>query len=88
MKRVALMSLCACALLALFTGGARAGDFDDVKITVEPVGGGVHALFGGGGNIGVSAGPDGILVADDPFARLDARIRAALATLGAAGPKR
>jgi glyoxylase-like metal-dependent hydrolase (beta-lactamase superfamily II) len=39
-------------------------------------------LQGAGGNIGVSVGPDGILIVDDQFAPLADKIRAALKTLG------
>lgn len=39
-------------------------------------------LEGAGGNIGVSVGPDGILIVDDQFAPLADKIKAALRTLG------
>ena len=39
-------------------------------------------LEGAGGNIGVSVGPDGILIVDDQFAPLAEKIRAALKGLG------
>ncbi len=35
-------------------------------------------LMGSGGNIGVSAGPDGVLIVDDEFAPLADKIREAL----------
>ena len=38
-------------------------------------------LEGAGGNIGVSVGPDGILIVDDQFAPLADKIRAALKTI-------
>lgn len=50
----------------------------DVEIERKPVSGHVHALFGRGGNIGVSAGEDGILLIDDQYAPLTERIRAAV----------
>jgi cyclase len=34
---------------------------------VQPLGGGVHALFGRGGNIGFFVGPDAVLVVDSQF---------------------
>jgi len=43
-----------------------------------PVAGSVYMLQGAGGNIGVSAGPDGVLIVDDQFAPLAEKIRAAL----------
>lgn len=44
-------------------------------------------LVGQGGNIGVSAGADGILIVDDQYAPLADRIRAALADLGSDTPR-
>ncbi len=50
----------------------------DVRIETIAVAGNVHMLVGQGGNIGVSVGPDGILIIDDQFAPLADKIRAAL----------
>lgn len=55
--------------------------FKDVKILSEKVSEGVHMLTGSGGNIGVSAGDDGILIIDDQFAPLAGRIQQALAAI-------
>lgn len=44
-------------------------------------------LVGQGGNIGVSAGADGILIVDDQYAPLADRIRSALAELGSDVPR-
>ena len=49
--------------------------------------GNVHMLEGSGGNIGVSVGPDGILIIDDQFAPLAEKIREALKKLGADKPR-
>ncbi len=72
------------ACLALFVSQAVVAqqDFSKVEIKVTRVSGAVHMLEGAGGNIGVSAGPDGILIVDDQFAPLAERIRAALRGLG------
>ena len=59
-----------------------AQDFSKVEIKVTKVAGNVYMLEGSGGNIGVSVGPDGILIVDDQFAPLADRIKAALKTLG------
>ncbi len=56
-------------------------DFSAVEVTGEHVSGAVHMLTGAGGNIGVSAGEDGILIVDDQFAPLADKIRAALAAI-------
>ena len=59
-----------------------AQDFSKVEIKVTKVAGNVYLLEGSGGNIGVSVGPDGILIVDDQFAPLADKIKAALKTLG------
>lgn len=56
-------------------------DFSKVEIRTESVAPGVHVLFGAGGNIGVSTGPDGIFIIDDQYAPLTPKIQAALAKL-------
>ncbi|HZM01142.1 MAG TPA: MBL fold metallo-hydrolase, partial [Planctomycetota bacterium] len=66
---------------------AAQNDFADVQITTVPVAGPVSMLQGAGGNIGVSAGPDGVLIVDDQFAPLAGKIRAALDALGPGGPR-
>jgi len=47
----------------------------------------VHMLTGAGGNIGVSAGEDGVLIIDDQFAPLAEKIAAQLGQLGSDKPK-
>lgn len=61
---------------------AQAQDFSKVEIKATKVAGNVHMLQGSGGNIGVSVGPDGILIVDDQYAPLADKIKAALKTLG------
>lgn len=56
-------------------------DFSDVEITTTEVADGVYMLTGAGGNIGVSAGPDGIILVDDQYAPLTEKILAALAKI-------
>ncbi|MBU3004900.1 MBL fold metallo-hydrolase [Paraglaciecola arctica] len=53
-------------------------DFANVEITSQPVSGSVHILNGMGGNIGVSAGEEGILIIDDQFAPLAEKIANAI----------
>jgi glyoxylase-like metal-dependent hydrolase (beta-lactamase superfamily II) len=57
---------------------AQDPDPSKVEIKVEKAGGNVYMLTGVGGNIGVSVGPDGILIVDDQFASLAPKIQAAL----------
>src|SRR5215510_6038567 len=73
-----LFTLCLFASLAF----AQRQDFSKVQIKATKVAGNVYMLEGSGGNIGVSVGPDGILIVDDQFAPLAEKIRAALKTLG------
>ncbi len=63
------------------------GEMEKVEISAEAVSGSVHMLVGMGGNIAVSAGPDGVLIVDDQFEALAPKIMAALATLGSGKPK-
>ena len=57
---------------------AQDRDFSKVEIKVTPVAGKIFMLEGAGGNIGVSAGPDGLLIVDDQYAPLSDKIQAAL----------
>ncbi|HEX8244391.1 MAG TPA: MBL fold metallo-hydrolase [Longimicrobium sp.] len=74
------------AVLALAAGLAAAPSAaqeipDSVQVRSQPVAGRVHVLMGRGGNIGVLAGPDGVILVDDEYAPLTARIRAAVAAI-------
>ena len=53
---------------------------EDVKITASDLGKGIHMLVGRGGNIELSAGPDGVFMVDDQFAPLTPKIVAAVRT--------
>lgn len=57
-------------------------DWSKVEIKATKVSGNLHMLEGAGGNIGVSVGPDGILIVDDQYAPLADKIKAALKQLG------
>lgn len=54
----------------------------ETALRVEHVAGNVYMLEGKGGNIGVSVGPDGLLMVDDQFASESEQIQQALAALG------
>ncbi len=72
------------AAAALLAAPATAQqDLSAVEVTAQHVAGPVHMLTGAGGNIGVSAGDDGILIIDDQFAPLADKIRAAIAGISA-----
>ena len=73
----------ACLLAITFTANAQQGrqDFSKVEIKESAIAGNVHLLEGAGGNIGASAGPDGILIVDDEFLPLAEKIDAELGKL-------
>jgi cyclase len=56
-------------------------------IKTEKVSGNIYVLFGQGGNIGVSAGKDGILIIDDQYVNMADKIKAALKALGSDTPR-
>src|SRR4051812_11363117 len=81
MTRAKCVRLCAgmvLAVLAAMPAMAQQQDFSKVEIKAIPAAGNVYMLLGSGGNIGVSAGPDGVLIVDDQFAPLAEKIRVAL----------
>ena len=69
------------AAASLLAPTAVAQDWDTVELTAEHVRDGIHVLFGLGGNIGVSAGADGVFLIDDQFAPLTPKVRAAIAEI-------
>jgi glyoxylase-like metal-dependent hydrolase (beta-lactamase superfamily II) len=74
------------ALAAAFvlSGVAHAQtDFTKVEIRAEKLGDGVYMLTGAGGNLGVSAGEDGVVLIDDQYAPLTEKILAAIRTVSA-----
>ncbi len=71
----------ACAAFALPTSLRAQEDFSKVVIQTQPVAPGVHMLLGQGGNIGVSTGADGVMLIDDQYAPLHAKIVAAVEAL-------
>jgi glyoxylase-like metal-dependent hydrolase (beta-lactamase superfamily II) len=72
--------LLATAITAFFSSSSAISQdrWADAKITSQPVSGSVHMLEGMGGNIGVSAGPEGILIIDDQYAPLAEKIATAI----------
>ncbi|MCI0487777.1 MAG: MBL fold metallo-hydrolase [Blastocatellia bacterium] len=81
MNRAAIA--CLVFVCAAVVGRAYAQqDFSQVQMKSTHVAGNVYMLEGAGGNIGVSVGPDGILIVDDQFAPLADKIRASLKKLG------
>jgi glyoxylase-like metal-dependent hydrolase (beta-lactamase superfamily II) len=66
-------------LASMAAGRAHAQDEEEVNVTLAEVGKGVYMLTGRGGNIGVSAGEDGVFLIDDQYAPLTPAIRKAIA---------
>ncbi len=82
------LSITAVVTAALITFPAVAKDkFADVQIKDSAIAGSIHALIGRGGNIGVSAGDDGILIIDDQYEPLAEKIANSLANLGSDKPR-
>lgn len=60
---------------------AQDQDFSQVEIQTVPVAENIYMLIGEGGNIGVSAGDDGVLLIDDQFAPLTTKIEDAVSQI-------
>ncbi|GAC1629805.1 MAG: MBL fold metallo-hydrolase [Nevskia sp.] len=75
-------ALLASVLLGTLPVVALAQDPPPVEIKTQAVAGSVSMLEGRGGNLGVSAGPDGLFMIDDQYAVMTDNIRKALAALG------
>lgn len=91
MKRTVIL----CALLVAASSSsffapeprAQGRDLSAVQMKTTKVAGNVYMIEGAGGNIGVSAGEDGVLIVDDQYAPLADKIRAALKAINP-GPLR
>ena len=75
------------ALLILASAGVASAQSPPKKIEVAQVADGVHVLYGSGGNIGVSIGPDGVILIDDQYAPAMPQVLEALATLNPDPPR-
>jgi glyoxylase-like metal-dependent hydrolase (beta-lactamase superfamily II) len=78
MKRLTGVFFACALLMGAGLVSAQQQDFSKVEVQAQKVNGNVYMLTGSGGNIGVSAGPDGVLIVDDQFAPLADKIRTAL----------
>ncbi|MBE8167649.1 MAG: MBL fold metallo-hydrolase [Shewanella sp.] len=85
MKRIATIAATIGFVLSV---SANADDrFKDVKIIPQKLTSKTYMFTGAGGNIGVSAGEDGILIIDDQFAPLADKIEKALTEIQVGEPK-
>jgi cyclase len=69
---------CAASMLILPVA-ALAQNSPPPEFTLEELAPGVHVLYGSGGNIGLSSGPDGLFLIDDQYAAVTPQVSAALA---------
>jgi len=60
-------------------------DFNSAEIRTEKVTEGLYVLFGIGGNVGVSVGPQGVLIVDDQFPQMIPKIGDAIRGVGGGG---
>ena len=65
-------------VMTLSFPSAAQRDFSKVEIETTDLGSGLAMLKGAGGNVGVSVGPDGVLLIDDQYAPLTEKILAAV----------
>ena len=79
--KFALVALLLFVTIPVHKKHSQEPDWSKVQIKSTKIAGNVYMLEGAGGNIGVSVGPDGILIVDDQFAPLADKIRASLKTL-------
>ena len=81
MKRVSgIFFACVLAMSAALASAQQ--DLSKAEIKAQNVKGNIYMLNGTGGNVGVSVGPDGVLIVDDKFAPLADKIRASLKGVG------
>src|SRR6185369_17641267 len=83
--RIPLLAIALCGLPAIAAAEDKK-DFSKVRVKATKVAGQVYVIEDtnaefSGGNIGVSVGPDGIVLVDSKFAPLAPQIEAALATI-------
>ena len=64
-----------------FTQGISAQGFDEIEMVVHSVAGDVKYIEGSGGNIGLLAGDEGVLLIDDQYAPLTDKILEAIRTV-------
>jgi glyoxylase-like metal-dependent hydrolase (beta-lactamase superfamily II) len=79
--------IAAAAALAIFAPPVRAQGDDFSKVQEKPtkLAGSIWMLEGAGGNIAVSAGPDGVLIVDTQYLPLADKIKAAVSAISPGG---
>jgi glyoxylase-like metal-dependent hydrolase (beta-lactamase superfamily II) len=74
-------------LLAAYASASLAQNPPEGEVTTEGVTPGVYVLYGSGGNIGVSAGVDGVFLIDDQYAAATPQVLAALSKISTQQPR-
>ena len=80
-KRIAAL------ILIAFSGVSVAQNDPEPTVRTEQIVPGVYVLYGSGGNIGVSAGADGVFLIDDQYAVMTPKITEALAKISPGPPR-
>jgi cyclase len=75
------------ALIAAAPCATAAQEQAEPPIRTEAVAPGIYVLYGSGGNIGVSAGADGVFLVDDQYAPMTPKILEALAKISPERPR-
>ncbi len=80
LSRLLLFSMAALTVSVISSPAIAQGQFAGVELSIEPVAGNVYMVQrpGGGGNVGVQVGSDGVLLVDSLFAPLADRLVAAV----------
>lgn len=81
-----IISILFASIMSVFAH-ADEDKFSDVEVIAIPLNDNSYMLMGAGGNIGVSAGSDGLLIIDDQFAPLANKIAKALNNIQPGFPK-
>lgn len=86
MTEHAMLKRLAFILIAAVAGTAGAQD-PEAAVRTESVAPGIWVLYGSGGNIGASAGADGLFLVDDQYAVMTAKVSEALARISPQPPR-
>lgn len=78
---IRIITLCLSLFMGLTALSHGQDRFAKVEIKTIPVGDGIFMLQGAGGNIGISAGEDGVFMIDDQFSPLTPKILEAIARI-------
>jgi cyclase len=89
LKKLIAISILLSVTLTVSAHGKHEDNEQQQEVTVKivKITDGVYMLQGKGGNVGVSAGKDGLLIVDDDYADVSPKLAEALKTLGSDKPK-